>query len=404
MLLYEKYTPKTLNGLIGNRLPIEKLKQFSIDIQSHKKPKPVMVYGPSGTGKTTAIRAIAFANGFELVELTASDYRDAETLRKKLLPAVASRGLFSAVTLVLFDEIDELSSSSDKGAESVITQIIKTSKQPIVFTANDYWDQRISFLRSHVERVEFKKVESREMIEYLKKIAKQEGKELSDETTKEIAYRSDGDVRGALNDLQMVLLGGSDVMESLGVRNRKLEIFRVLDKIFTTNNFSAARAAVENSDTDMSMMMNWVEENIPARYWLKQSLDSSYADLAFASRFFEMAERFRYYGYMKYASAGIAGISLSSGGSTRYLSPYSFPSKIRHLSSTKASRGEQGKIAAKLSPFLHTNKHEIVSSYLPLFKTMFSVSSGTRIEEMKDAFENNFRLEKEEIAFFASSS
>jgi hypothetical protein len=197
----------------------------------------------------------------------------------------------------------------------------------------------------------------------------------------------------------MVLLGGSDIIESLGVRNRKLEIFRVLDRIFLTNNFAAAKGAVETSDIDMSMMISWVEENIPNRYWTKQSMSQAYSELVFASRFFETAERVRYYGYMKYASTGIAGVSISSGGQMKHLSPYAFPSRVKYLSTTKEARGVQTRIAMKLSPFLHTNRHEIISSYLPMFKTLFGKMSEEARKEVADSLENNFRLEKEEIEY-----
>lgn len=402
MLLYEKYTPFTLNGIIGNRLSIEKLRQFGMDVQAHKKPRPIFVYGPSGTGKTSAIRAIAYSNGFEIVELTSSDYRDADTLKKKLLPAVSSRGLFSAITLFLFDEIDELSAKFDKGAESAILQILKEAKQPIAFTANDYWDQRISFLRNHTEKVEFKKVDTREITEYLKKIAKEEKNTIEESVLKEIAARSDGDVRGALNDMELVLLGGGNIIENLGIRNKKMEIFRVLDKILMINDFFAAKNAVDNSDVDFSMLINWVEENIPNRYWIKHSVNKAYAELTFASKFFEMAERSRYYGYLKYATIGIAGVAISSGGSTKYVAPYSFPSKVKYLSITKERRNLQSKIAGKLSPFLHASKKDIISSYLPMFKQVLTKGSEEEKKSANVVFEM-LEFEKDEMSYLRSA-
>ena len=400
MLLHEKYAPSSLNDFVGNRLGMEKLKRFGASIQSGKKVQPIIVYGPSGTGKTAAVRTIATSNGYELVELTSSDYRDADTLRKKLLPAVSSRGLFSKVTLILFDEIDELSSKFDKGAESAILEILKNAKQPIAFTAGDFWDQRISFLRNHTDKVEFKKVDTKEIMEYLRKIASKEGAKPSEDTLREISYRSDGDVRGALNDLQMVLIDETDIMDSLGVRNRKLEIFRVLDRIFMTNNFSNAKSAVDTSDIDLSMLINWVDENIPNRYTSKQAVNKAYGELAFASRFFEMAERVRYYGYIKYAASSLAGVSISSGGNMKYLTPYAFPSKIKYLGSTKGARGAQNKIAAKFSLFLHTNRHEIVASYLPMFKNLFGKMDAASKQRISESLEDDFKLEEEEVAYF----
>lgn len=397
-MLLDKYTPNTLNGFIGNGGPIGQLRTFAMDVQAGKRPRPIMVYGPCGTGKTAAIRAMAYSNGFELLELTSSDYRDSETLRRKLLPAASSRGLFSKVTLILFDEIDELSKTFDKGAETVILQIIKESRQPMAFTAMDYWDQKITFLRSHVDRVEFKKVELATIYNYLKKIAIMEKSPVTDAALKEIADRSNGDVRGAVNDLDMILVGGDASIEVLGIRNRKLEVFRVLDKIFTTHSFHSAKNAVDTSDTDLGMLINWVDENIPTRYTTKQAVGRAYSELAVASRFLETAERNRYYGYLKYASVGMsAGVALSNAGNVRFLTPYSFPARIKYYSVTKEKRNLQGKIAGRLTPFLHTNKKEIIQSYLPMFRQMYERGDGAR-KELVTAVLESMELEKDEIA------
>ena len=401
MLLCEKYTPFTLNGLVGNAGAIDKLMAFGSAIHEGKKPRPIMVYGPSGTGKTSAVRALAFSNGFGLLELTASDYRDFDTLRKKILPAASSRGLFNTTTLILFDEIDELSKQFDQGAETAVNQLLKETKQPVVFTANNFWNQRISFLRNQVEKVEFKKVDRTTIFNYLKKIANGEKKEIDDAILGELAERSDGDVRGAINDLEMVIYGEKSIMENLGIRSHKLEIFRVLDKVFTSNSFFDAKNAVDNSDTDLGMLINWVEENVPSRYSFKSSIETAYATLAEASKFYEKAERNRYYGYLRYAAIlSSAGVALSGEGKSRFLTPYAFPARVKYLSLTKASRNIENLIAEKLRG-LHTNKKEIISSYIPLFRVLWKSANGEKREEYNKLFEA-LAFEKEEIAFVTS--
>ena len=109
----EKYAPNTLNGIIGNSTARNRLMAFGIDVLEGKKVKPLILCGPSGVGKTAAAHAIAYSNGFELVELSASDYRDSESLRQKVLPLAKTRGLFNKKCLIVFDEIDELSSKFD---------------------------------------------------------------------------------------------------------------------------------------------------------------------------------------------------------------------------------------------------------------------------------------------------
>ncbi len=402
MLLYEKYSPSSLSGFVGNRLSIEKIRKFGASALAGKVQKPIMVYGPSGTGKTSALAVLAKESGFELVELTASDYRDADTLGKRLLPAVKSRGLFSRTTLFLFDEVDELSRTFDKGAESVILRIIRESKQPIAFTANNYWDQRISFLRGYVEPVEFKKVDTESIAAYLKVIAAREGRTLEEGVLKEIAYRAGGDVRSALNDLEMVLLGGNDIIEHLGVRDRKRELFRVLDKVLLGGGLMEARAFVDNSDVDTDMLIKWVDENIPNRYYLPGSLRDAYQELSFASMFLHSAERDRHYGYMKYVLTSIAGVSLTSGGHSKFIGTYTFPSAIKYLSATKQTRGMQRGIAAKLSPILHTNTHEIIYSYLPLFRSLLGRDEERRVA-VKTVLEDYAKLDEDEMKYVASS-
>ena len=403
MLLYEKYSPSSLSGFIGNRLSIEKIRKFGAAAVGGKKQKPIMVYGPSGTGKTAALKTLALEEGFELSELTASDYRDAETLEKRLLPAVKSRGLFASTTLFLFDEIDELSRTFDKGAESVVLRIIKESRQPIAFTASNYWDQRISFLRGYVEPVEFKKVDTESIIMCLKAVAAKEGRMLEEGVLKEIAYRAGGDVRSALNDLEMVLLGGNDIIEHLGVRDRKRELFRVLDKVLLGTSLVEARAYADNSDVDTDMLIKWVDENIPNRYYLPESLRDAYDELSFASRFLHSAERDRHYGYMKYVLTSIAGVSLTSGGHSKFIGTYTFPSTIKYLSTTKRTRGMQRGIAAKLSPMLHTNTHEIIYSYLPLFRNL-SGRDAERRALVKAVLGDYAKLDEDELEYIISSN
>lgn len=401
MSLCEKYAPTSLSAFVGNRLSMEKVKKFGASASAGRKQRPIMVYGPSGTGKTAALTTLALENGFNLVELTASDYRDAETLKKRMLPAVKSRSLFAKSTLFLFDEIDELSRAFDKGAESTILQIIKESKQPIAFTANNFWDRRISFLRSYVDPVEFKKVGTAELMAYLKDIMAKEGKQTEEGVLKEIAYRAGGDVRSALNDLELVLMGGNDIIENLGVRDRKREIFKVLDKIFLGTSLMETRAYANSSDLDTGMLIKWVDENIPNRYYTPTSLRDAYQELSFASMFMENAERDRHYGYLKYVLTSVAGVSLTSGGHSKFIGTYTFPSTIKYLSSTKQTRGVQRTIAAKLSPMLHTNMHEIIYSYLPLFRRLIDKDEQQR-ERLETLLEDSAKLGKDELQYVIS--
>ncbi len=396
-MLSDKYTPYTLNGIIGNKAAVARVQQFGADSQLGKHPRPIMIYGPSGTGKTVAARALAYMSGFEIMELNSSDYRDVETLTNKVLPASRTKGLFSKRILILFDEIDELSGKFDSGAERVINQLVRESRHPIIFTANDYWDRKISFLRNSVDKVEFRKISNDTLLAYLKGILVKEGKSVDEHTLAEIAKRSDGDVRGALNDLELMIDAHPDLMESLGMRNRKMQIFGVLDRIFFSSSFESARLAITNSDIDMGMLINWIDENIPNRYRTKKEIMESYANLSKASSLYERASRINYYGYLRYASVMLSsGVSLSSSGNASMLTPYSFPARIQHMSRVKKDKGEMTAIAIKLTRYLHSNTKEIIRTTLPLISAMIEQAKKEPGVDVHEFMQRAFALEPEE--------
>lgn len=383
MLLYEKYSPKDIGDLLITREAKAKLHDFAVAASEGKKPAPLLMYGPSGTGKSAAVHTIAESHGFKLIEFNASDYRDAETLRKKLLPTTTTRSLFNEKLLILFDEVDELSSRFDSGAESIILTIVKKSRYPVVLIANDYWDRKISFLRNQTDRLEFKRIKADELSRYLSFVAQAEGSTLGKETIGEIASRANGDIRGALNDLEALMQGGPELMEYIGVRNRKSEVFKLLDKIFLSGNFDMARNATFSTDLSLDMILNWVDQNIPSKYLSKKGVQDAYEQLSRASMFLERASRDNYYEYWKYASVIMSsGVSISGGGVISTLNPYTFPAKISHMSRTKKERNQLNEIALKLSSVTHTSRKQILNSYLPLLKKIvngYNIESGDEL-------------------------
>lgn len=392
IMLCDKYAPTTLNGIVGNKAAIDKISEFGLKVQGGERTKPLIIYGPTGVGKTAAAYALSYSYSFEIIELSASDYRNAERLKKIVIPATRNRGLFNSKVLILFDEIDDLSKKFDSGAEAAIMDIIKNSRQPIIFTAADYWDRSISFMRGSADPVEFKKVGHAEVIALLEKIVKQEGISLERKVIELIARRCNGDVRGAINDLEAMAGSEPELIERLGVRDAKIEVFGVLDKIFSCNDFDLSRNALMRSDLDLEMIVNWMEENITKRYRRKEEISSAYEQVANATRFLNKASRTNYYGYLRYVQVFLsAGISLSNMGGLTMLSRYSFPSTIRYLSSTKSDRAAASEIASKLSAQLHTNKKRIVSEYIPIIKAMLKkeaaeVGNERAIEEAEAAF------------------
>ncbi|HSW40359.1 MAG TPA: AAA family ATPase, partial [Acidobacteriota bacterium] len=73
MDLVEKYRPRTLSEVRGNRKAMEELRQWALNWPSDKSA--ALLYGRPGTGKTSAAAALANDMGWQLLELNASDKR-----------------------------------------------------------------------------------------------------------------------------------------------------------------------------------------------------------------------------------------------------------------------------------------------------------------------------------------
>ena len=68
--LTHKYIPKTTKEIFGQEDVIKQLNNFIINFKKQKK-KAALIYGSSGTGKTSSVYAIANELGYEVIEVNA---------------------------------------------------------------------------------------------------------------------------------------------------------------------------------------------------------------------------------------------------------------------------------------------------------------------------------------------
>ncbi len=389
--IYDPFDVPSLSHIVGNSRSIFAMKAFADDIDSGKKRTPLMLSGPPGVGKSSSMRLLAAEHGWNLIELTASDYRDKDTLSRLLTAPAASRGLFSKVNLILFDEIDDLSARFDKGASTAILKLIKESKNPVVFIANDRWSQKISFLRNITEPVDFTKLSREEVSAVLLAVSNRHGIETSPEIIERIAYISGGDARCAINDLVAMAGAKPDDADVLGIRDRNTEIFKLLDSIFFSNTISAPMRSAMNSGIENSMLFQWIEENLPKRYRSTGDLIAALESLSYATVFESRASRLQYYGLWRYMSAlATAGVALSKEDYPSNTERYSFPHAIMELSRSKSSRGSSAELASKMKRGIHSNTRTIISDYIPLISAIACAS----IKESGKAATEDFMLSK----------
>ena len=370
MDINDLYKINSLDEIKGQETAITALRSFVHHTNKNNKHKPLMVFGPTGTGKTVAVRALARESNWRAMEMNASDYRDSESIKSIISSAMSPRNLLGTRTLIIMDEIDNLDTKFDRGAQSAISELIDKSASPIIFIADDMWDQSISFLRSKTTPVGFKKVTPEDILIVLKGLNKKFELGVDATIMESISKNSNGDVRSAINDM-FVVHGPGATTDILGIRDRKLEIFKVLDRIFLSNTINAPLAAIMNADLDKDMLINWIDENIAKRYTEMQDACRAFESLSSATIYSSRAVRSQYYTYWRYMNAYLAaGVALAKRHAPDMSARYSFPKRIKDLSASKGERTTASSIAKKLQKRINSNLSVIKRDYIPLVAKM----------------------------------
>ena len=387
---------------IGNQYAIAALRDYAKAVSKGEKRRPVMLVGPPGTGKSLAAHIVAGENRWNVVELNASDYRDQESIDGLLGAASQTKTIFGARNVLLLDEIDELAPRFDRGASSSISNLIKVSKNPMIFIANDRWNQSITFLREAVDHIEFPKLAVQDIAAILADHVSRNGIVVSKEMVDLVANRANGDARCAINDITVLDGAQPEAVDIVGLRDKKIDIFKTLDKIFFSNTYSAPMTAVTQSDVENDMLLAWLDENLPKRYKDSKDLDRAYRMLSDATMYFNNATRKQYYTYWRYMNVLMSsGIALSKDNYPDRAVRYTFPRRISELSKSKEARGKGKEIAEKLRRRIHTDMARIMKMEMPLIARMAKLAEKEGGEGGKERayefFEAKFGLDKKEM-------
>jgi replication factor C large subunit len=395
------YMPASLDKLVGLGGVVARLRLFANDTDKGVARTPLLLHGPSGVGKSVSAHLLAAERDWNLVELNASDYRDKETIERRLLSAATSKSIFGKRNMILLDEVDELF-RDDSGAASAIGAIISKAKNPVVLIANDMWDQRISFLRGKTEPIEFKKLAKDDIVKVLGDFCASKSYDPKKADMEAFAAMSNGDARSAINDLYAAIGSDADVSDIMGVRDRKIDVFSMLDKVFMANTMAASLRAVGNSDLTNDMLIKWLEENIPNRYQQIDDMQRAFSMLAESSAYGTKAMRAQYYTYWRYMKVLMsAGISLSKDHYPSNSKRYAFPRIIKELSASKAERKKSELVAESLQSKLHSSTRRMVRNEMVLMSMMIkrSLQNGEDPDALSEQLVRSFGLSDDEAAY-----
>ena len=401
----QKHKPQSLTEIVGNR---DAKQQFLTWLKSWSngipKKRAVLLHGSPGVGKTVTVETLAKELNMELVEKNASDYRTADAIKRFAGLASQYATLLGGNRLILLDEVDGITGKADRGGVRELTNILKTSRNPIVLTANDAYNSRFSTIRKYCLIIPFKKPTIREGLFHLKRICKKEAIEADDKILKFIVERSGRDVRSAVNDLQALAQGKTRLtMEDvswLASRDRKEVIFDVMRTILYSKDSWKAKKAVSSSDVDPDMLFNWIYENAPYHLTNVHDLVKAMDYLSLADIYRKRIRTTQNWSLLRY----VIDFMTSGVTASRQLTktsgwiPFRFPEKIRMLSRTKGERALQFNIGLKIRKKCHLSARRSIKEVIPYLRIIFQNNPETAA-----GLSNWFELDEEMVEYLAGN-
>jgi replication factor C large subunit len=233
----------------------------------------------------------------------------------------------------------------------------------------------------------------------LRKICNKEKVQISSEALTELAERSSGDLRSAINDLQSVCEGKSKVsiedVYALGYRDNRETIFSALGKIFKTSSLAKARNATKELEEPPDYVILWIDENLPLEYKDLTDLKNGYERLSRADVFLGRILKRQYYDLWAYTNDLLTGgVALAKRTTYRGFTKYQFPSWLSKMGRTRTARDIQKTVLEKIGRLCHTSRAVVREDILHWFKYLFKSQQEFAINIIA-----KLGLQEEEIAW-----
>ena len=206
----EKYRPTNLDDIVLDNYN----RTIFNNILTTKKFPNLLIYGPPGTGKTTTIIAIIKEfnkninnKNYETMHLNASDDRGIENIRSIILKFVTTMSLFqNSHKFVILDEVDYMTEHAQLGLKILIEANIPNVT--FCLMCNYICKLNVSLCNNFI-KLQFKKMDEKNIIKLLTQIVKTENIKFSKKKLHSIYNVWKYDIRSMINYIQT---NGSNIL------------------------------------------------------------------------------------------------------------------------------------------------------------------------------------------------
>jgi len=243
----EKYRPSNLSEVVGQTPITSRLKNY---VKERSMPH-LLFAGPSGTGKTTCALALAkelFGELWKhnLHELNASDERGIDVVRGKIKEFARTAPLGEdGFKIIFLDEADALTGAAQAALRRTMEKYSRTCR--FVMSCN-FSSKIIDPIQSRCAVFRFRPLKAEDVERYLKFVAVKEELNIDKEAYESLTYLAQGDLRRAINGLQMAAAANVDITPDVvyqAVAAARPEEVKEALEMSLNNNFAGARERLD---------------------------------------------------------------------------------------------------------------------------------------------------------------
>lgn len=244
--LANKYRPKCLEEVVGQTHLIGENKILS-NMVKNKKIFSMILYGKPGIGKTSIAYAIvnSYDKKYKFLNATSSKKED-------FIIAIEEAKMYKDLILVV-DEIHRM----NKDKQDILLPYVESGLIILIgLTTSNPYHKINPAIRSRCQIFELKPLEFADIITCLKRVSAKEELTVSDEAYHAIAKLSSGDVRNAINLLDvanMTVLDKKITLDSVKAISSKPSVFFDKDDDGYYDIISAFQKSIRGSDADAAI-------------------------------------------------------------------------------------------------------------------------------------------------------